>query len=370
MTAHDTQTGDRTMNRLAIRALGLAALLALAVTSAWGGSDERKGTSGAPELMIPVGPRSSAMGGAAASDVSGVESIFWNPAGLAAMEGTEAQFTHTAYFAGMDVNYGAVAVKAGSFGVLGFAAKVLSIGEVIVTTETAPDGTGEVIDPTFTVLSTSWGRQFTDRVNFGASLNFVSERVLSMTASGVAMDFGVQYMTGWSGLVLSMTMKNFGTSMEFTGEDLGVNVPPPGSDPTATNRTLSFSSSAFEMPSYFTLSGSYDAWRQGESAMKLKGCFQNNNFIGDNYTLAAEYNHKDYFAVRGSWFGTATTSTDPATLESTQSFDTGDDIYQGYALGGTFTVKTGQTKLAVDVAWKPAKEFFDDIYEVGLRFHF
>jgi hypothetical protein len=33
-------------------------------------------------------------------------------------------------------------------------------------------------------------------------------------------------------------------------------------------------------------------------------------------------------------------------------------------------VKTGQTKLAVDVAWKPAKEFFDDIYEVGLRFHF
>jgi len=104
--------------------------------------------------------------------------------------------------------------------------------------------------------------------------------------------------------------------------------------------------------------------------VKLRGCFQNNNFIGDNYTLAAEYNHKDYFAVRGSWFGTATTSTDPATLESTQSFDTGDDIYQGFALGGTFNVKTGQTRLGVDVAWKPAKEFFDDIYEVGLRFHF
>lgn len=370
MTAHDTQRGDRTMNRLAIRALGLAALLALAVTSAWAGSDERKGTSGAPELLIPVGPRSSAMGGASASDVTGVESIFWNPAGLATLERTEAQFSHTAYFAGMDVNYGAVALKAGGLGALGFSAKVLSIGEVIVTTETAPDGTGETIDPTFTVLTTTWARQFTDRVNFGASVNFVSERILSMSASGIAMDFGVQYKTGWSGLVLAMTMKNFGNSMQYTGDDLSVNVPPPGSDPTSSNRTLSFSSSKFEMPSFFTLSGAYDAWRQGESAMRIRASFQNNNFIGDNYTAAAEYMFKDQFAVRGSWFGTATTSTDPATLESTQSFDSGDDIYQGFALGGSFMVKTGQTKLGVDVAWKPAKEFFDDIYEVGLRFEF
>lgn len=370
MTAHDTQRGDRTMNRLAIRALGLAALLALVVTSAWAGSDERKGTSGAPELLIPVGPRSSAMGGAASSDVTGVESIYWNPAGLAGLERTEALFTHTAYFAGMDVNYGALAVKAGGLGVLGFSAKVLSIGEVIVTTETAPDGTGETIDPTFTVLTTSWARQFTDRVNFGASLNFVSERILSMSASGVAMDFGVQYTTGWNGMVFGMTMKNFGTSMQFTGENLNVNVPPPGSDPAAENRTLSFSSSKFEMPSYFTLAAGYDAWRQGESALRLRGSFQNNNFVGDNYTAAAEYNHKDQFALRGSWFGTATTSTDPATLEDSMSFESGDDIYQGFALGGSFMVKTGQTQLGVDVAWKPAKEFFDDIYEVGLRLRF
>ena len=370
MTAHETQRGDRTMNRLTIRALGLAALFALAATSVWAGSDERKGTAGAMELLIPVGPRSSAMGGASSSDVKGIESIFWNPAGLASLERTEAQFSHTAYFAGMDVNYGAVAAKAGGMGVLGFSAKVLSIGEVIVTTETAPDGTGEVLNPTFTVLTGSWARQFTDRVNFGASLNFVSERVLSMSASGLAMDFGVQYTTGWSGLILGMTMKNFGTSMQFTGDNLSVNVPPPGSDPTASNRTLSFSSSKFEMPSFFTLSAGYDAWRQGETALRLRGSFQNNNFVGDNYTAAAEYNYKEMFAMRGSWFGTVTTSTDPATLEDSMSFESGDDLYQGFALGGSFMMKTGQTSLGVDVAWKPAKEFFDDIYEVGLRFEF
>jgi hypothetical protein len=358
------------MNRLAIRALGLVTLLALAATSAWAGSDERKGTSGAAELLIQVGPRSSAMGGAAASDVTGVESIFWNPAGLAGMEGSELMFSHMNYFAGMDVNFAAVAAKAGAAGTVGFSAKVLSVGDVIVTTETAPDGTGEILQPTFTVLTGAWGRQFTDRVNFGASVNLVNEHVASMSASGLAFDFGVQYATGWRGLMLAMTMKNFGTSMQYSGDNLDVNVQPPGSDPTSTNRTLSFSSSKFEMPSYFTLSAAYDVYRQGQSSLRFRGAFQNNNFVGDNLIGAAEYNHKDMFSLRGSWFGTLTTTTDPLTRNDKLSFDTGDDLYQGFAVGGTLNVKTGSSKLGVDVAWRPASEFFDDIYEVGLRFGF
>lgn len=358
------------MNRLAIRALGLATLLALAVSGAWAGSDERKGTSGAPELLIQVGPRASAMGGAASADVSGVESIFWNPAGLASLEGPEALFSHMGYFAGMDVNYAAVATRAGALGSLGFSAKVLSVGDVIVTTETAPEGTGEVIEPTFTVLTGSWARQFTDRVAFGASLNVVSERILSVSATGLAFDFGVQYTTGWRGLVLAMTMKNFGGAMQFTGSNLEVNVQPPGSEPGSSNRTLSFSSAAFEMPSYFTLSAGYDLYRQGPNALRFRGAFQNNNFFGDNFIGAAEWGYRDQYAIRGSWFGTLTTSTDPTTRNDSMTFDTGDDLYQGFALGGTMMVKTGATQLGVDVAWRPAREFFDDIYEVGLRVKF
>ena len=60
MTVHMSLKGERTMSRLSIRTLGLAALLALVATSAFAGSDERKGTSGAPELLIPVGARGSA----------------------------------------------------------------------------------------------------------------------------------------------------------------------------------------------------------------------------------------------------------------------------------------------------------------------
>src|SRR5437867_11972627 len=119
MRMHASNEGGRTMHRLMMRALALAAGL-LWAASAWAGADERKGTGGAPELLIPVGPRTSALGFAGASDVSGAEATFWNPAGLASLEGTEALFSHTSYFADMQVNYAAAAAKVGAFGSLGF----------------------------------------------------------------------------------------------------------------------------------------------------------------------------------------------------------------------------------------------------------
>lgn len=369
MNANDFK-GGRLMSRHILRALGLTALLALAASSAWAGSDERKGTGGATELLLQVGPRGTALGGGTTSDVSGVDAIFWNPAGLAGLEGSEALFSHTQYIADMKVNYAAIAARAGSFGVIGFNAKVLSIGDVIVTTEEAPDGTGEIIEPTFTVLGLSWARQFTDRVNFGATVNMVNERILSVSATGVAVDLGVQYDTGWRGLKLGMVMKNFGSSMEFGGENLEVNTFPPGSDPSASNRTLSFSTAPFEMPSFFTLSATYNLYQRADSRLQMLGAFQNNNFVGDAYTAGAEWNYRDMFALRGSWFGTVTSELDGVTGDESLQFDSGDDLYSGYAFGAGAKVKTGATQLAVDIAYRPVRNFFDDTVELGLKLKF
>jgi hypothetical protein len=370
MTANQIVTGVRRMSRFGMRALGLATLLALAASGARAGSDQRTGTNGAPELLIPVGARASALGPSVTSDITGVEAIYWNPSGLAGLQGTEALFSHTQYFADMKVNYAAVAARAGNLGVLGFSVKVLSIGEVIVTTEQAPDGTGETFNPTFGVLGMSWAKAFTDRVNFGLGVNLVNEHIENMTANGVALDFGVQYATGWNGLKFGMVMKNFGNSMTFNGDNLDVSVPPPGAEPGASNRILKFSTAAFEMPSYFTLAGSYDLYRAGENSLQIMTAFQNNNFSGDNFCGAAEWNYRNFAALRGSWFGTLSGEIDPATGNESSSFGTGDDLYRGYALGGGVTVRSGAAKLGVDVAWRPVQQPFDDIYEAGLRLQF
>lgn len=370
MTVRRLASSVRTMQSLVTRALGLAALLALVACSARAGSDERLGTSGALELLIPVGPRGTALGAAVAGDVRGAEATFWNPAGVAGLEGTEALFSHTQYFADMKLNYAAVAVRAGRVGVLGFSAKVLSVGDVFVTTEQAPDGTGEILSPTFSVLGVTWGKAFTERVSFGTTLNYVGEHVQSMNANGLAFDFGVQYNTDWRGLRLGLTMKNFGNAMTFDGDNLDISVLPPGSDPGASNRIVRFSSAAFEMPSYFNMAGSLDLYRRNRNAFQLKAAFQNNNFSGDNVCGAAEWTYRDIVALRGSWFGTFHGSTDLLTGNETSSFSAGDDLYRGFALGGGFEVNASDAHIGVDFAWRPVRAFSGDVYEVGLRLKF
>lgn len=352
-------------------AIAPIALLILGVGTAWAGSDLRRGTDGALELQLPVGARGSALGGAVIGDVGGVEAIFWNPAGIASAEHTEVLFTNTQYFADMKLNYVAVVTKVGGFGDLGFNAKVLSIGDVIVTTEDAPEGTGEIISPTFSVLGMSWARQFTDRVMFGINGNYVNERIANVSASGVAFDFGVQYLTGWKGLRFGMVIKNIGPSMEFGGPGFEASLPPPGSEPTASNRTFRATSATFEMPSFFSLAATVDALKSPQYRFSVLGAFQNNNFTGDVIRAGAEWAYRDMFALRGAWFGSFESSTDLTSGEETSSFSSGERIYSGYSLGAGASMRMGETgKLGVDLAWRPVKDFFDDTVELGLRLSF
>jgi hypothetical protein len=367
-----SKQGEGAMARYILRALVLVALTIGVAGPASAGSEGRKGTAGALELRIPVGARGAALGGTVASDVSGVESMFWNPAGLATIEGTDVMMTHEAYFADMKLNWVGVATKVGGFGVLGVSAKVLSIGDINVTTEAAPNGTGEVLTPTFTVMGLSWGRQFTDRVNFGGTLNWVNESIVDNNAAGLAFDLGVQYVTDWRGFRLGMVMKNYGTSMAFNGPGFELTVPDPAADPNANPRVLSNASSRFEMPSYFTLATSYNVLQSSGEKLTALATFQNNNFSGDNLRGALEWSFRDLLALRGSYFGTFNGTIDPLTGAETFKLDAGDDLYAGWALGaGVKTKLGGESKIGVDFAWKPVRTgTFDDIYEIGVGLHF
>ncbi|MBI4562342.1 MAG: hypothetical protein HY724_09890, partial [Candidatus Rokubacteria bacterium] len=129
---------------------GLTALLLVVVAApAWAGTESRIGTSGAYELRLPVGARSIALGGASLAGASGVEALFFNPAGVAATDATtEVTFSNTEFLADQDVNHFGVAQSFGDWGSIGVSVKVLSVGELIRTTEDAPDGTGETFSPT------------------------------------------------------------------------------------------------------------------------------------------------------------------------------------------------------------------------------
>jgi hypothetical protein len=369
MMSH-TGRGPRARTRIAA-AVAWAALFAIAHAGlSLAGSDERKGTGGATELRIPVGPRGNTLGPAAVSDASGIDALYFNPAGLASVEGTEAIFSHTRYIANMTLNYVAVGTHLSRVGSLALSAKMLSVGDIIVTTEDAPEGTGEILSPTFAVLGLTWARPFTDRVSFGATFGYLTERIANASAQGVAFDFGVQYATGWNGLKFGMAMKNFGSSMQFSGPDFEVSTRPPGSDPISSDRTFSASSASAEMPSYFSIGAAYDLVHRSDQRLAALAAFQNNNFVGDNVCGALEWSYRDLFAVRGSYYGTMHNLTDPTTASESSSSGAGDDLYSGVALGLGYRMKTGGSKLGVDLAWKPVRRFFDDVIEVGLKVGF
>jgi len=80
-------------------------LILLGVAFVFGGSENRRGTAGALELLLPVGARSSALAGSLNSSITGIEAVNWNPAGVGREEITEAMFSTLDYIADIKMNF-------------------------------------------------------------------------------------------------------------------------------------------------------------------------------------------------------------------------------------------------------------------------
>jgi len=280
----------------------LLAFILLLAMDAFAGGGKRTGTGGASELLIPVGPRGIAMAEANLSTSTGIEALFWNPAGVALMQNNaDVIFSHMSYIADIGVDYGAIAANFEGFGVISFSIKTLSVGDILITTTTNPDGTGETFSPSFIVAGLSYSRQLTEAISIGLTTNFISERMADVSASGVAFDVGVMYknLADINGLSLGIVIKNLGPEMKYSGGGLfqqgqidNVNRPP-------TFYTID--AAAFELPSNFQLGLGYTPVLDEINSLQFSGIYQNNNFSGDEYKFGAEYGYNNMFFVRGGY---------------------------------------------------------------------
>ena len=150
----------------------LAVVMALALLSATAtaGGGDRTGTSGSAQLLIPVGARGIALGSSYSAGISGLNAIYYNPAGLSASKhSAEATFSHMQSFGDMGVDYAAVGAQFQGFGYLAFSVKSLSFGDIDLTDERNPDGTGATWSPTFVALGLTNSRALTDRIRAGVT---------------------------------------------------------------------------------------------------------------------------------------------------------------------------------------------------------
>lgn len=280
--------------------ISMLSLLMMAEVFASGG--KRNGTAGAQELLIPVGARGLAFSGSYISGISGVDAIYYNPAGLSASpKSTEALFSYMSYIADIGVSYAAVGANFEGFGSLGFSVKSLDFGDIPVTTTENPYGTGATFSPTYVTLGLTYSNALTDRIRVGVNVNLVNEKIVRTSASGVSLDIGVQYagIAAIEGLNLGVVLKNFGPQMSFDGPDLL-------RDATENNtnrgtQKYQIDAAGFELPSQLELGLSYEKQFDTDYRAMIIASFQNNNFANDEYRAAAEFSFKDMFAVRGGY---------------------------------------------------------------------
>ncbi|MHB1687298.1 MAG: PorV/PorQ family protein [Ignavibacteriaceae bacterium] len=180
----------------------------------------KTGTTAAKFLSIGIGPRAISMGGAFSSISNDVSAIYWNPAGIAYSDQFQAMFTHSALFAGINLNYFGLIIPAGDIGNFAISVTAVNYGSMQVTTESQPEGTGETFTPGSYAFGISYASFITEDFLVGATAKLVTENIYHSNATGVAFDIGTIFKTPFYGVRFASSITNFGTKMQMAGNDL------------------------------------------------------------------------------------------------------------------------------------------------------
>jgi len=277
----------------------VAILLTLAVSAARAGRGDKVGSASASQLSIPVGGRSIGLGGSVLATVRGAEAMFWNPAGLVRSDrSSEVVFSHMSYLADIGVEYAAAGTSIGGAAWLGVSIKSLSIGEIPVTTELFPDGTGAQASPTFLVLGATFSRKMSDEITVGLTANVIHESLAEVSATGIAFTGGVQYsrLGGVEGLSVGVVIRNIGPKFVYDGEGLERKGIVTGSGRGESNYKVEAASG--DLPSTIEVGLGYLYRPGGPLSLSFSTQFQNNNFSDDEYKFGVELTYAARFYIR------------------------------------------------------------------------
>ena len=342
--------------KITIKFLLVAAILLLGVNSIYAGGGVRNGTGGATQLLIPVGARGIAMGGANVATASGIEALYWNPAGAAYMNNSATLlFSHMNYIADIGVEYGAVSANFEGFGIVSFDIKSLAIGSVQVTTNDQPDGTGQTFTPQMMTAGATYSRQLTDRISIGVTFNYISETLAQVSTTGFAFNAGVMYkdLGDIQGLDFGLVMKNLGPQMQYGGPGMLVTASPSGFN--RPPNLYQIATASFDLPSSFEIGFGYSPVINDMNSLNLSASFQNNNFSGDVYNVGAEYGYNKLFFIRGGY-----------TLSPK---DQDPNYIYGFTAGAGINYDLGTINLKVDYAYRAVQYFGGNhVFSVSLGF--
>ncbi len=281
------------------------------------GNEDRAGQAGASELLINPWARSSGWCGLNTAAVRGIEGIFLNPAGMAFTNQTEAIFSHTQWLQGTDINintFGLSQSIGDNGSVLGLGIMSMNFGDIDRTEVNHPEGGIGTFSPNYTNIGISYSRAFSNSIYGGINVRIISESLDNISAQGIALDAGLQYVTGpKENIKFGVAMKNVGPRMMFSGDGLVIRVDPSGAEEYESS--VAQRASEFELPSLIHIGAAYDILLdekvetndEGEEHTKhsyrvtLAGNFTSNSFTADQYGAGVEVALWETVMVRGGY---------------------------------------------------------------------
>jgi hypothetical protein len=329
---------------LALCAAGLG-LTGLAAPGA-AAQDDRAGTQAMEELLVPVTPRTVALGNALTSgltDIVGVEAVQSNPAGILASTGTNAMFSRMEYVEDIGINYFGVSQ---TFGANSVALTLTSwdYGDIERTTETRPDVNPNAIE-TYSastyVFGATYSRQFTDRIGAGATLKALGRTIDDVNSNGLAFDAGITYIVPESGLRFGVSLQNLGAEMTFGGDGLRRSVPNQG--PNGPGSIAGeIDDLPAQLPSVLNFGAAYTRQFAGDVSVSTMANFRSVSYDQDQYAAGVELGYANLVYARGGF---------NVTQENDQ------DFWQGWNIGGGLNLDVQSTTLRVDYAYRPSDVF-------------
>lgn len=343
-----------------ITKLNYSVIALMIAANAFAGNEDRAGSAGATELLINPWARSSGWGGNTAA-VRGIEAQFFNIAGTAFTKKTEIGFTHTKWLKGTDININAVGIsqKVGESGALSLGIMSMDFGEIPITTAENPEGGLGTFSPQLINISLGYAKAFSNSIYGGLNLKVISESVSDARAQGVAIDAGIQYLTGFNeakdNLKFGIAMKNVGNPMRFSGDGLTQKT----TTEFGTNLTTANRAERFEMPSLINIGAAYDFKLKDIHRITFAAMFTSNSFTNDQTTAGIEYGFKKLFMIRAGY-----------TFEKngTNSEETTNGL-TGLAAGLTVELPIGKSgkMLGIDYSYRDSDPW-DGTHSFGLLF--
>jgi hypothetical protein len=325
------------------------------------------GGSSAEFLQFGSGARGMALGGSFSTIVDDVNALYYNPAGLTMMDGSEAALTLMPYFADTDYYWAGLAFpfSDNDFGV-GFFLGHFGFGNQPIYTEADPTGrSGETYGVNETVAGLSFAHAFIDRFSAGLTLKYISDDLATgalggASASTFALDFGVNFHSelGNRPIRLAFVVQNLGGSLSHSGEALRFrDVNFSDDDPSVPNQRVDppaayLVTDPFPLPRLFRVGLNYDVISNETTGLSLMTEFVEANNTGASFGFAGEFRWQGEdvplgVALRAS-YGTQPDNTD--SLGATYSTDEGVD---GLGLGGGLFYKfADRYKVKFDYAYR------------------